>query len=100
MGPEIAAALLIVGLLLLLALGVEIGVAMGVIASISLLFLVDKSLIQIGWTAWESLNSFTLLAMPLFIFMGSILEKERVDAFIFRTTKPRNRLILELNEEV
>lgn len=74
MGPELITILLISGLLFLLALGVEIAVAMGVIASISLLFFLDKPLIQIAWSAWESLNSFTLLAMPLFIFMGSVFS--------------------------
>jgi tripartite ATP-independent transporter DctM subunit len=33
---------------------------------------VDKPLVQMAWTAWESLNSFTLLAMPLFVFMGAV----------------------------
>src|SRR4030042_4265595 len=74
MGPELITILLISGLLFLLALGVEIAVAMGVIASISLLFFLDKPLIQIAWSAWESLNSFTLLAIPLFIFMGSVFS--------------------------
>jgi len=73
MGPEWLTVLLIAGLLILLALGVEIAVGMGIIAAVSLLFL-DKPLIQIAWSAWESLNSFTLLAMPLFIFMGSVFS--------------------------
>jgi C4-dicarboxylate transporter DctM subunit len=62
------------GLLALLALGVEIGVAMGVAACVGLVFAVDKPLVQMAWTAWESLNSFTLLAMPLFIFMGAVFS--------------------------
>ncbi len=62
------------GLLLLLALGVEIGVAIGLVASIGLVLVVDKPLVQMAWTAWESLNSFTLLAMPLFIFMGAVFS--------------------------
>jgi C4-dicarboxylate transporter DctM subunit len=74
MSPESIAILLLGGLLFLLAIGVEIAVAMGIIASIGLLFFLDKPLIQLSWTAWESLNSFTLLAMPLFIFMGSIFS--------------------------
>lgn len=74
MGPEMITALMMGGLLLLLAIGVEIGVAMGVIASLGLVFAVDKPLVQMAWTAWESLNSFTLLAMPLFIFMGAIFS--------------------------
>jgi C4-dicarboxylate transporter DctM subunit len=72
MSPELVSGFLIGGLLLLLGLGLEIGIAMGVVASVSLVFVLDKPLIQIAWTAWESLNSFTLLAMPLFIFMGSV----------------------------
>ena len=74
MGPEMITALMMGGLLLLLALGVEIGVAMGVIASLGLVYAVDKPLVQMAWTAWESLNSFTLLAMPLFIFMGAVFS--------------------------
>jgi tripartite ATP-independent transporter DctM subunit len=73
MSPEWLTVLLIAGLLILLGLGVEIAVGMGIIASVSLLIL-DKPLIQIAWSAWESLNSFTLLAMPLFIFMGSVFS--------------------------
>jgi tripartite ATP-independent transporter DctM subunit len=74
LSPEVASALLMGGLLLLLALGVEIGVAMGVAATAGLVFAVDKPLVQMAWTAWESLNSFTLLAMPLFIFMGAVFS--------------------------
>lgn len=72
MGVELTTFVLLGGLLILLALGVEIAIAMGVIACAAFLFFIDKPLIQIAWTAWESLNSFTLLAMPLYIFMGSI----------------------------
>ena len=74
MNAEWAAALLIGGLLVLLAFGVEIGVAMGLAAATGLLFIVDKPLVQMAWTAWESLNSFTLLAMPLFVFMGAVFS--------------------------
>ena len=74
MAPELITALLMGGLLVLLAFGVEIGVAMGVVATAGLVFVVDKPLVQMAWTAWESLNSFTLLAMPLFIFMGAVFS--------------------------
>ncbi|MFM9981770.1 MAG: TRAP transporter large permease [Burkholderiales bacterium] len=74
MAPELITALLMGGLLVLLALGVEIGVAMGVMATAGLVFVVDKPLVQMAWTAWESLNSFTLVAMPLFIFMGAVFS--------------------------
>ena len=74
MSPELVSALLMGGLLVLLALGVEIAVAMAVAACVGLVFAVDKPLVQMAWTAWESLNSFTLLAMPLFIFMGAVFS--------------------------
>ncbi len=74
MSPELVSALLMGGLLVLLALGVEIGVAMGVAACAGLVCAVDKPIVQMAWTAWESLNSFTLLAMPLFIFMGAVFS--------------------------
>src|SRR5690349_9321170 len=68
------AGLMMGGLLLLLAAGLEIGIAMGLVAALGLVFAVDKPLVQMSWTAWESLNSFTLLAMPLFIFMGAVFS--------------------------
>jgi C4-dicarboxylate transporter DctM subunit len=65
----------LVGLLLgLLALGLEVGIAMGLAAAVGLVLMVDKPLVQMAWSAWESLNSFTLLAMPLFIFMGAVFS--------------------------
>jgi tripartite ATP-independent transporter DctM subunit len=74
LSPELATALLMGGLLLLLAFGLEIGVAMGLTAAVGLVLAVDKPLVQMAWAAWESLNSFTLLAMPLFIFMGGVFS--------------------------
>ena len=77
-------ALIMGGLLVLLALGVEIGIAMGAVASLGLVFAVDKPLVQMAWTAWESLNSFTLLAMPLFIFMGAVFSGSGAVNLLFR----------------
>lgn len=61
-------------LLALLVVGLEVGIAMGLAAAVGLVFMVDKPLVQMAWSAWESLNSFTLLAMPLFIFMGAVFS--------------------------
>jgi C4-dicarboxylate transporter, DctM subunit len=71
---EWSTALLMGGLMVLLAFGLEIGAAMGLTAAVGLVFIVDKPLVQMAWTAWESLNSFTLLAMPLFVFMGAVFS--------------------------
>jgi tripartite ATP-independent transporter DctM subunit len=73
LSPEQLTFVLIGGLLLLLAFGLEIGAAMGLTAMAGLLIL-DKPLVQLAWTSWESLNSYTLLAMPVFIFMGAVFS--------------------------
>lgn len=56
---------------------------MGLAAALGLLFLVDKPLVQVAWTSWESLNSFTLLAMPLFIFMGAVFSRSGALGLLF-----------------
>lgn len=73
MSAEIVALIVIGGLVLLLALGVEVAVAMGVVASVAFILFIDKPQIEIAWAVWIGLNSFTLVAMPLFVFMGSLL---------------------------
>ncbi|MEM3432564.1 MAG: TRAP transporter large permease [Candidatus Methanomethyliaceae archaeon] len=62
-------------LLVLLGLGVEIAVAMGVTASVAFAFLISQPQSQIAWSAWLTLNSFELLAMPFFILMGTIMGR-------------------------
>ena len=84
MGSEyIFAILLIAGLLFLLLMGLEIAWSVAVIAVIGLLFYVDQPINQIAYTSWNSLNSFTLTAMPLFILMGSILGNTGVNERLF-----------------
>ncbi len=84
MGPEIAiAVLLVAGLLILLLLGLEIGWAIGIVAVVGLTGYIDQPISQVAETAWSSLNSFTLTAMPLFIFMGTILGNTGVNERLF-----------------
>jgi len=78
MSIELVGIILIGGLLLLLALGVEIAIAMGVMASLGFIFIIGKPQIQIPWTAWLTMNSFNLLAMSLFIFMGTMFANTGV----------------------
>ncbi len=63
---------ILVGLVVLLALGIEVAIAMGLMAAIGLVFFLDKSLGQFAFTAFDSMNSFTLTAVPLFVFMGAL----------------------------
>jgi tripartite ATP-independent transporter DctM subunit len=84
MGTEIIIALLLVGLLfLLLILGLEIGWSVGIVAVIGLLWYVDQPIGQLAETSFGSLNSFTLTALPLFVFMGGILGNTGVNASLF-----------------
>ena len=84
MGAELTVAILLVLLLLfLLLIGLEIGWAIGVTALIGLIWYIEQPVGQIAETIWGSLNSFTLTAMPLFIFMGSILGNTGVNERLF-----------------
>lgn len=76
--------ILIGGLLLLLASGLEIFVAMGIMASIGLFFFAGLPLQQFAFSGWDLVNSFTLTAVPLFIFMGAILSNTGAIRKLFR----------------
>jgi tripartite ATP-independent transporter DctM subunit len=84
MGSEVAIAIvLIIGLFVLLLMGLEIAWSVGITALIGLIWYVHQPVSQIAETAWNSLDSFTLTAMPLFIFMGAILGNTRVNERLF-----------------
>lgn len=74
---------LVVGLLVLLLSGLEIGWSVGIVASVGLLWYVEQPLDQVAYTAWDSLNTFTLTAMPLFILMGAILGNTGINVRLF-----------------
>jgi len=88
MSVEVAAPIVLLGtLLILLATGVEVIVAMGLTAALGLLFFVKVPTYQIAWTQWNQLNVFTLTAVPLFIFMGSILSNSGVSGYLFNAVE-------------
>lgn len=76
--------ILIGGLMVLLALGVEIAVSMGIIATVGLVVFVGQPLQQFAYSGWEIMNSFVLTAMPLFVFMGTILANTGIVGDLFR----------------
>lgn len=82
-GDIIFAIALLAGLLFLLLLGLEIAWSVGVVALIGLLYFVDQPVNQIAYTMWDSLNSFALTALPLFVLMGSILGNTGVNERLF-----------------
>jgi C4-dicarboxylate transporter, DctM subunit len=67
--------LLIAGMFLLFALGVEIALALGMVGILGLLYLKGWTigLGVVGSIAWTNATSFSFVAVPLFVFMSGIL---------------------------
>lgn len=76
-------ALLIGGFVMLLLLGAPIAVAM-LLPSLAYLVINDIPLAILGQRLTQSLNSFPLLAIPLFILAGRILNEAGITMRIFR----------------
>lgn len=83
MSLELMSLILIGGLIILLALGVEVFAAVGLMAAIGLVFFVGQSVEQFAFTAFDSMNSWVLTALPIFIFMGSIFSTAGIVRSLF-----------------
>jgi tripartite ATP-independent transporter DctM subunit len=83
MSLELTAVILVGGLLVLLAIGTEIFLAFGILASIGLLFFAHQAQDELAWQSWNILNSFTLTAVPLFLFMGEVFANTGVVRYLF-----------------
>ena len=78
-------AIIIIGImLLLLAMGTEIFAAIGTGALVGLLLFLHQGPEHFSRSMWNWVNSFTLTAVPLFIFMGAMLAKSGVIRLLFR----------------
>ncbi|GAA6735189.1 TRAP transporter large permease subunit [Thermus oshimai] len=84
-----AALLLIALLFLLLALGVWIGAALFLVGLVGL-YLADPSalLANVASALWSALSGWSLAALPLFIWMGEILYRSRLSAWLFAGLAP------------
>ena len=69
---ELQSLALLGGLVLLMAAGIEIAPAMGIVAGLGMLFFVHQPLDYFARAAFDVMNSFTFTAIPLFVFMGTI----------------------------
>lgn len=78
--------LLTCGLLFLLLIGVRVGIAMGVVGLFGLYTMMNlPQLTMLADRSWTSINSFTLTAVPAFVFMGSLLVMSGVTTKLFDT---------------
>jgi tripartite ATP-independent transporter DctM subunit len=83
------AALLLVLLVLLLAGGVWIAIALMACGFAAMLFVADVPIGQVlATTVWGNSASWTLAALPLFIWMGEILFRTRLSEEMFRGLSP------------
>jgi tripartite ATP-independent transporter DctM subunit len=78
------ATLLVASMMLFLFLGVRIGVALGLVGLLGVYFLLSRpQLSLLAERAWTSTNTFTLTAVPMFIFMGGLLLRSGITAGMF-----------------
>lgn len=83
MSPEVIFAIVsVAGLLFCLLMGLEIAWSVGLVSVCGLIYL-GQPLDQVASTIWTSTNSFTMTAMPMFIFMGALLGNTGVNEYLF-----------------
>ncbi|MBI2317624.1 MAG: TRAP transporter large permease subunit, partial [Betaproteobacteria bacterium] len=86
MSTELLTAVLFASLLFAIALGVPLVFAMGGVGLILTYFLWGHDAIFVIATRAFSLGSnFILLAIPLFVFMGAMLEKSGIASALYNT---------------
>lgn len=81
----IVTGLLLVALVLaFLVLGVRIALALGLAAAYGLYFLLPQAQLPVlAERAWSSVNSFTLTAVPMFVFMSALLLRSGVTTYMY-----------------
>ncbi len=89
MGDLTQAIILIVSLLLLLSMGVWVALVLVACGVISLVLFADNPAgIILATKAWDSAASWSLTALPLFIWMGEILYRTRLAEDMFKGLGP------------
>ena len=85
--PEVAGYIVIGQLLVWLALGAHIGVALGLSGFLGIYLTVgpDAAFAQLAAIPFSTTNSFTLAVIPLFILMGSFATAAGIVTELFRT---------------
>ncbi|MCZ8374751.1 MAG: TRAP transporter large permease subunit [Beijerinckiaceae bacterium] len=89
MDPATASLFLIGLMFLCLATGVWIGLGLGFVGFFSLAFISGKDpALSFATTIWGSMNSWTLTALPMFIWMGEILFRSSLSDDMFKGLAP------------
>jgi tripartite ATP-independent transporter DctM subunit len=87
LSPEVAGYIVIGQLIVWLALGAHIGVALGLSGFLGIFLTVgpDAAFAQLAAIPFSTTNSFTLAVIPLFILMGSFTTAAGIVTELFRT---------------
>jgi len=88
MSWELAGAIYLVVMTLLLVGGVWIAIALGVVGVTGLLIINPTLVAGIESVAWNTIESFVLTAVPLFLFMGAVIMNSGVSARFYRGLMP------------
>lgn len=89
MDPVIVSLTVGVSLIILLTFGVWIGIALMGVGLIAITaFTPINAGLTVGTTLWGAMNSWTLTALPLFIWMGEILTRSRLGDWMFQGLAP------------
>src|SRR5215218_5443287 len=81
--------LLLFVMILFLASGVWIAISLGIVGLVAMLFTANVPIGNVlATTVWASSASWTLTALPLFIWMGEILFRTRLSEQMFRGLSP------------
>jgi len=88
MEPFLYFILFVICLLVLLATGLPVAVAMGVLGIFgTFIFVGPNALTQLGVIAFNQSSSMALLVVPLFVFMGETLAISAIGTNLFRTAQ-------------
>ncbi len=79
--------ILLGGLVFLLAFGIEIAVAMGIMSTLGLVVFVGQPMDYFARAAFQIMNNFTFTAIPLFVFMGAVFSNTGIIGSLFRGTE-------------
>jgi tripartite ATP-independent transporter DctM subunit len=81
--------ILLAFLMVVLASGVWIGVGLGLVGLLAMVLTTNVPIGQVlATTVWSATSSWTLAALPLFIWMGEILFRTRLSEEMFRGLSP------------
>lgn len=76
--------ILVLGMVVMLLLGVRIALALGIVGMLGLYFLLPQPQLSVlAERSWNSINTFTLTAIPMFVLMGGLLLRSGVTTQMF-----------------